>query len=139
MSIIWIGLCILGILFCIAAWCIYYTYAKKLRACTASVRAEIIDMVVETSREGMNLGYYRESYYPVFRYTYNHVEYTTQSNLGYSKGKETIGDIGELLINPDNPEQIFRNSRTWKHLFYLFLLVGLGILAIAVVFYSIVI
>lgn len=76
MSIIWIGLCILGIVFCIAAWCIYYTYSKKLRVCTASVKAEMIDMVVETSREDMNLGYYRESYFPVFRYTYNNIEYT---------------------------------------------------------------
>ena len=38
----------------------------------------MIDMVVETSRaDNMDLGYYRESYYPVFRYTYNNVEYTT--------------------------------------------------------------
>mgnify|MGYP001062284039 CR=1 FL=1 len=138
MSIILIGLCMLGIFFCIAALCIQYTYAKKLKLCTASVRAEIIDMVVETSRVEMD-SYYRQSYYPIFRYTYNNVEYTAQSNLGYSKGREAIGDIEELFINPNHPEQIFRNKSTWKHLFYLFLWVGLGILAIAVVFYSIMI
>lgn len=138
MSIILIGLCMLGIFFCIVALCIQYTYAKKLKLCTASVRAEIIDMVVETARVEMD-SYYRQSYYPIFRYTYNNVEYTAQSNLGYSKGREAIGDIEELFINPNHPEQIFRNKSTWKHLFYLFLLVGLGILAIAVVFYSVMI
>lgn len=50
MSIILIGLCMLGILFCIAALCIQYTYAKKLKSCTACIRAEIVDISVETSR-----------------------------------------------------------------------------------------
>lgn len=135
MSIILIGLCMLGIFFCIAALCIQYTYSKKLKLCTTCVKAEIIDMAVETSR--VMDSYYRQSYYPIFRYTYNNVEYTAQSNLGYTKGREAIGDIEELFINPNNPEQIFRNKSTWKHLFYLFLLVGLGILAIAVVIYII--
>jgi len=138
MNMIFLFLFVLGSAFVIAALCIKYAYRKKLKLCTERVKAEIIDIAMEVSRVDKHSLDYYYAYYPIFKYTYKGTEYKVKSNLGYGKDREAVGNVQDIFINPSNPEQIFRNSHTSQQLFWLFLFVGLFILANAIVLNSVI-
>lgn len=76
------------------------TEKKKLERCTIPVTAECIDLKV-TYGDGSNL------YSPVWKYYYNGEYHTYCDNFYSNIGIPKIGDNKELLLNPENLNDIY--------------------------------
>lgn len=103
-----IYLCLFG--FLIAGICILIVpmliRKKKLETCTLTVEARCIDMQYRWhhSRKGRA----HKVYAPKWEYMVNGQIYTHQET-GYSNvGIPNIGDVEEVLVNPDDPNELYR-------------------------------
>ncbi|MDE6025440.1 MAG: DUF3592 domain-containing protein [Lachnospiraceae bacterium] len=84
----------------------------KMRKCTETVTAVVVDEVITHSERKDADGYHTVSDYhkPVFRYDYNGREYTVISEEGSDPPRYNIGDYTELKIDPSNPEYYYEPS-----------------------------
>lgn len=95
---------------------------RKRERCSLLVDAECVD--VEKT-------YYEQNtvYAPIWKYTVNGQEYIIRE-ISYTSRKIDIGEKKDIYINPDNPQEIFRES---KRAAVGAAVVGLGIAFISVI------
>ena len=74
------------------------------------------------------------SYYPVFIYRYEGVDYRKKSNLSSSSRKFKVGDPVKLFVDPDKPERFYCPKETASKLITILLFMASSAL-ILVFFY----
>ncbi|WP_044973591.1 DUF3592 domain-containing protein [Ruminococcus sp. HUN007] len=93
-------------------------YLKKNR-CTECVAATCIDTVATGAKTKDTM------YIHVWEYTTNGFTYTNPENRRYFAKKNRIGDIRDIYVNPDDPEDIYVNRFHRRNIVYvLFVIVG---------------
>lgn len=120
---------IVGVVFvCSGLW--FKNYDKELKdRCTESVQAIVDDYQSSSFRH--NDGTYSTSYFPVFRYTFDGVEYTKQSNYGSGEPKYSKGDVVEIKVNPDDATEFFDPSDRSDIVYNV--LIGVGMFLILII------
>lgn len=122
---------IVGVVFvCSGLWFKNYDEGMKDR-CTESVQAIVDDYQSSSSRH--NDGTYSMGYFPVFRYTFDGMEYTKQSNYGSGEPKYSKGDVVEIKVNPNNATEFFDPSDRSDIVYNVLICVGMFLILIIVV------
>lgn len=122
---------IVGVVFvCSGLWFKNYDKGMKER-CTESVQAIVDGYKSSSSRH--NDGTYSMSYFPVFSYTFNGMEYTKQSNYGSGDPKYSKGDVVEIRVNPNDATEFFDPSDRSDIVYNVLIGVGMFIIFIIVV------
>lgn len=122
---------IVGVVFvCSGLWFKNYDKGMKDR-CTESVQAIVDDYKLSSSRH--NDGTYSMSYFPVFSYTFDGIEYTKQSNYGSGEPKYSKGDVVEIRVNPNDATEFFDPSDRSDIVYNVLIGVGMFIIFIIVV------
>lgn len=105
----------------------FKNYDEKLKnRCTEPITATVDGYHTDTSRSSD--GTYSTYYFPVFKYTYDGVEYTTQSNYGSGEYMYSEGDEVALMINPDNAKEIYDSSNRSNVVVNVLIGIGLSII-----------
>ena len=121
---------IVGVVFvCSGLWFKNYDEGMKDR-CTESVQAIVDDYKSSSSRH--NDGTYSMSYFPVFRYTFDGMEYTKQSNYGSGEPKYSKGDVVEIKVNPNDATEFFNPSDRSDIVYNVLIGVGMSLILIIV-------
>ena len=96
-------------LMCIGGGAIFYVMMSDAPSeCIVSVEAEVEDNEVRTSYSQSRKHRRRSTTYsPIYVYEYNGKTYRAGSSFGISSVAFEKGDKVEILINPDDPTQIF--------------------------------
>lgn len=95
------------------AGAIALSYHKiKSYSCTESVTATVIENLyghseIKRTNKRRHISTEHAVYRPIFRFTYNGVEYDVVSNTASNPPKFEVGDIVELKINPENPREFY--------------------------------
>lgn len=103
---------------------------KKLKEqCTESVQAEVVSF--KYSQDGLAS--------PVYEYEYNGTIHSFSNNSYSSSPLHGVGEKTELMINPDNPRQVYVPGDTVGSIgkifaFMGFLLIGVALLAVIIFF-----
>lgn len=122
---------IVGVVFvCSGFWFKNYDKGMKER-CTESVQAIVDDYKSSSSRH--NDGTYSMSYFPVFSYTFDGMEYTKQSNYGSGEPKYSKGDVVEIRVNPNDATEFFDPSDRSDIVYNVLICVGMFLILIIVV------
>ena len=122
---------IVGVVFvCSGLWFKNYDKGMKDR-CTESVQAVVTDYKSSSSRH--NDGTYSISYFPVFSYTFDGVEYTKQSNYGSGEPKYSKGDVVGIRVNPNDATEFFNPSDRSDIIYNVLMGIGLSFILIVVV------
>lgn len=122
---------IVGVVFVYSGlWFKNYDEGMKDR-CTESVQAIVDDYKSSSSRH--NDGTYSMSYFPVFRYTFDGIEYTKQSNYGSGEPKYSKGDVVEIKVNPNDATEFFNPSDRSDIVYNVLMWIGLSFILIVVV------
>lgn len=122
---------IVGVVFvCSGLWLKNYDKGMKDR-CTESVQAVVADY--KSSSSSHNDGTYSMSYFPVFSYTFDGVEYTKQSNYGSGEPKYSKGDVVEIKVNPNDATEFFDPSDRSDIVYNVLISVGMFLILIIVV------
>lgn len=130
LCLIFIWSFIIGLGFMIAAICIHLVQFRSKKLCTVCVEAEIIDLIRHDLMEyGDRNRMIR--YHPIFRYNFEGETFQVEHYMGYPKGKDKIGDIVKIKINPYKPIQIYRDGNTLQFIFKLFYIIGFLFLCIS--------
>lgn len=127
------------LLYCIISACVMllgfsafstFRFYKQKAHCTEKVTAVVEDYERGHSKKQSH-GRQINTYFPVFRYTYEGEEYLVKSNVGSNEKQYEIGDEAEIFIDPDSPEHI---SIPGNNLFYILLaVVGAAALIVLIV------
>ena len=122
---------IVGVVFvCSGLW--FKNYGKGMKErCTESVQAIVDDYKSSSSRH--NDGTYSISYFPVFRYIFDGMEYTKQSNYGSGEPKYSKGDAVEIKVNPNDATEFFDPSDRSDIVYNVLIGVGMFLILIIVV------
>lgn len=122
---------IVGVVFvCSGLWLKNYDKGMKER-CTESVQAIVDGYKSSSSRH--NDGTYSMSYFPVFSYTFDGMEYTKQSNYGSGEPKYSKGDVVEIKVNPTDATEFFDPSDRSDIVYNVLIGVGMFLILIIVV------
>lgn len=122
---------IVGVVFvCSGLWFKNYDKGMKDR-CTESVQAIVDDYKLSSSRH--NDGTYSMSYFPVFSYTFDGMEYAKQSNYGSGEPKYSKGDVVEIKVNPTDATEFFDPSDRSDIVYNVLIGVGMFLILIIVV------
>lgn len=113
---------------CSGLWFKNYDKGMKER-CTESVQAIVDDYKSSSSRD--NDGTYSTSYFPVFNYTYNGIDYTKRSNYGSGEPEYSKGDIVEIKVNPGDATEFFNPSDRSDIVYNV--LIGVGMFLILII------
>lgn len=114
---------------CSGLWFKNYDEGMKDR-CTEYVQAIVDDYKSSSSRN--NDGTYSISYFPVFSYTFDGVEYTKQSNYGSGEPKYSKGDVVEIKVNPNDATEFFNPSDRSDIVYNVLIGVGMSLILIIV-------
>ncbi|MBE6861724.1 MAG: DUF3592 domain-containing protein [Ruminococcus sp.] len=111
---------------------------KTADECTYSVEAEIIEnkVVKRTTRSGTHRSSRRTttSYAPVYSFTYMDKEYNVKSNNSSNPAKYKVGDMAEILINPDDPNTIYDpNYELGSEICLMFICIGSGLILLEII------
>lgn len=82
----------------------------KEKRCTESVTAIVTKNVSYKETHKKKKSRVRHTHYiyaPVYKYTYNEKEYITEGNNRTNPAKYNIDDTAVIMVNPDNPEDIY--------------------------------
>ena len=91
----------------------------KKNRCTECVAATCIDTVATGAKTKDTM------YIHVWEYTTNGFTYTNPENRRYFAKRNRIGDIRDIYVNPDDPEDIYVNRFHRRNIVYvLFVIVG---------------
>ena len=118
------------VLVCSGLWFKNYDKGVKER-CTESVQAVVDGYQSSSSRHSD--GTYSTSYFPVFNYTYNGIDYTKQSNYGSGEPKYSKGDVVEIKVNPNDATEFFNPSDRSDIVYNVLMGIGLSFILIVVV------
>ena len=118
------------ILVCSGLWFKNYDKGVKER-CTESVQAVVDGYQPSSSRHSD--GTYSTSYFPVFNYTYDGIDYTKQSNYGSGEPKYSKGDVVEIRVNPNDATEFFNPSDRADIVYNVLMGIGLSFILIVVV------
>lgn len=122
---------IVGVVFvCSGLWFKNYDKGMKKR-CTEYIHAIVDDYKLSYSRH--NDGTYSMSYFPVFSYTFDGMEYTKQSNYGSGEPKYSKGDVVEIRVNPNDATEFFDPSDRSDIVYNVLIGVGMFLILIIVV------
>ena len=102
---------------------------KKKENCTQPVVATVKNMVKDRSYKDIDdiITYY---WYPVYEYKVGDAIYTRISNIGNVKKQYEIGQKVNILVNPNNPEEIYNDNEKQELIGKIFLVVGIALLLI---------
>ena len=102
---------------------------KKKENCTQPVVATVKNMVKDRSYKDIDdiITYY---WYPVYEYKVGNAIYTRISNIGNVKKQYEIGQKVNILVNPNNPDEIYNGNEKQKLIGNIFLSVGIAFLLI---------
>jgi len=91
----------------------------KTRA-TTPVTAKVIDLQLRQSIKKVNK-HKRIKYteYPILEYQYNGNDYKYERHIGYNVGVYKIGKTINLMINPDNPSEVYDPEETGMMKFFI--------------------
>ena len=84
----------------------------KWRRCTVEVDA-VVSSLNHVGYDAVTDPVHSDSYYPVFKYTYNNQEYNIQSNYPCNTSKLLLheGDKVKIMINPNKPNEFIREEK----------------------------
>lgn len=102
---------------------------KKKENCTQPVVATVKNMVKDRSYKDIDdiITYY---WYPVYEYKVGDAIYTRISNIGNVKKQYEIGQKVNILVNPNNPDEIYNDNEKQELIGKIFLVVGIALLLI---------
>ena len=102
---------ILGILSLVAGLVFFVVTRRKRKRCSAPVSAKVAENLFERSTIGTGSNKSSVSaYYPVFEFTFRGKKMRVKSNTGSYPPEYKIGDIEEIRVNPDNPQELVSGS-----------------------------
>ena len=109
--------------------------------CTYPVQATVCRVeseLVTVSGHGRQRSYSYTSYSPVYAFAYNGVSYEVKSFFGDSTPKYAVGAQVDLLINPDNPTEVYnKEDQSSLHMAYLMTMAfPAGVIIVALVLFS---
>ena len=96
-------------LMCIGGGAVFYMMINNApRECIVSVEAEVEDNEVHTNHShSRKRSRHSKSYSPIYVYEYEGKTYHAGSSFSMAPAAYKIGDKVEIMINPDDPTQIF--------------------------------
>lgn len=101
----------LGVFALIAGIAFFIATRRKRNRCSVSVNAKVVENVLENSTVGTGRNKSSVSaYYPVFEFDFNRKKVRAKSDTGSVPPEYKIGDVVEILVNPDNPNEIVSAS-----------------------------
>ena len=124
-------------LMCIGGGAVFYMMINNApRECIVSVEAEVEDNEVHTrySHSRKHSGS-SKSYSPIYVYEYEGNTYHSGSSFSMSPAAYKIGDKVEIMINPDDPTQIFDPEMAEKmsKAPILFIVIGVAVIVVELI------
>lgn len=125
------GLLAFGILFLILAAVFRHTRKKKEAVCTRLIKGTVarIERVSSWDSEG----YVSVSWHPVYEYDVDGVHYEKRSNLGNSQQDMHEGEIVDIYVDPENPDEYYCKKDPSGTIVKMFFFMGLLFLVIGIV------
>ncbi|MBR6580822.1 MAG: DUF3592 domain-containing protein [Ruminococcus sp.] len=129
---------------CAGIGAFYLSETKKDKEmCTISVTAVVEEnaTVINTRRSThSHSSTSSRSYAPVYKFEYNGKKYLVQSSSSSKPAKYDVGDEVEIMINSDNPTQIYEpdNTAGEKFAFIITIVGAVGSVIMVIIFISVV-
>lgn len=124
--------------------CFFSHEMKKVKdVCTISVTAVVEEnvMVTNTRRSTRSHSHRTSrSYAPVYKFEYNGKKYRVQSSSSSKPAKYDVGEKVEIMINSDDPTQIYEpdNTAGEKFAFIITIVGAVGSVIMVIIFISVV-
>lgn len=112
---------LLFLIFAVAGFLTLYFFNAKVKRCTETVSAVVVDFCEHTDEDGNN------TYAPVFAYDYDSASHKSDYNVYSNEPEYYINDTVEININPDKPTECYLPSETSAETFLGWLFMGIGI------------
>lgn len=120
-------------LVCLGVGYFFSSEMKKVKElCTVSVTAVVEENVLVTKTRRSTRSHSRTSstsrtYAPVYHFEYNGKKYRVQSSHSSKPAKYKIGEEVGIMINSDEPTQIYEPDNTAGEKFAMFFMIGGGV------------
>ncbi len=116
---------VLGIVFSVIGGAVLYSSKQSEKNCTFETKGTVVELVEKRSRNKHGTS---TTYAPVFEYEYNGKVYKYESKLATSPKPFEVGDKVTVMVDPDDPKEIYvPEYKTVRIFSYVFLGVGGGL------------